>query len=163
MEKTMKQLTCLLVALFSGFTSSLVWAGCADLSDATKWSKVDTHKIIMYRGSTAIALLDIPYCYFYSSSDIKLVKNNICKWDKIIVDGEVCEIRSVERLDAGSIDSDENSKSRPAYSPDRSQERYDSRQRKKNSAWEKWNECIQEARDSLTKTELSCGSEPNRD
>ena len=34
---------------------------------------------------------------------------------------------------------------------------------RKNSAWEKWNKCIQEARDSLTKREVSCGSEPHHD
>lgn len=33
---------------------------------------------------------------------------------------------------------------------------------RKNRAWKKWNKCIQDARDSLTKTEVSCGSEPHR-
>ncbi len=94
----MKQFTYFLVALIYGLTSTLSWAGCADLSSVTKWSRIDTHKIIMYRGSTAIALIDIPYCYIYTSSDIKLVKDYVCNWDKIIVEGEVCDIRSVEKL-----------------------------------------------------------------
>lgn len=95
----MKKTAGLLVACIFGLTTTSVsWAGCADLSSATKWSRIDTHKIMMYRGSTAIALLDIPYCYIYSSSDVRLVKADVCSWDKIIVDGEVCDIRNVERL-----------------------------------------------------------------
>jgi hypothetical protein len=76
----------------------MAWAGCADLSGATGWSRIDTHKIIIYRGNSAIALLEIPYCYIYSTSEIRLIKDYVCNWDKIVIDGEVCDIRKVVRL-----------------------------------------------------------------
>lgn len=94
----MQRITHLLVALIYGLTSQVAWAGCADLDSANKWTRIDNHKVVMYRGSTAIALLEIPYCYVNSGSDIRLVKPYVCNWDKIIVDGEVCDIRRVEKL-----------------------------------------------------------------
>ncbi len=91
----MRKIACLLVSLAYGLTSSFAWAACADLSDVTNWSNITTHKIIMYRGSKAIAILEIPYCNIYPSSSIGLNKEYICNWDKIIVSGMACEIRSV--------------------------------------------------------------------
>lgn len=94
----MKKISCFIVILFYGLTGSFAWAGCADLSNVTNWSEINTHKIIMYRKSKAIAVLDIPYCTILKSSDIRLVKDNVCSWDKIVVSGEVCDVRSVEKL-----------------------------------------------------------------
>ena len=51
----------------------------------------------MYRGSKAIAVLDIPPCEIYPSSEIKLDKTYICNGDSIIVSGVVCRIRNVEK------------------------------------------------------------------
>jgi len=94
----MRKFACLFVTLFYLLTGSFAWAACADLSNVTNWSEINTHKIIMYRKSKAIAVLDIPYCTIIKSSDIRLVKDNVCNWDKIIVSGEVCDVRSVEKL-----------------------------------------------------------------
>jgi len=94
----MIKVTFLFVVLLVGLLSSIVWADCVDLSVSTSWARLDSHKIIVYRGSTAIALLEIPYCFIYSTSEIKLVKDYVCNWDKIIIDGDVCDITKVERL-----------------------------------------------------------------
>ena len=75
-----------------------VFAGCADIGGANSWSRIDTHTIIVYRAGTPIALLKIPYCFIYSSSDIRIIKSLVCSWDKIFVDDEVCDISKVERL-----------------------------------------------------------------
>jgi hypothetical protein len=91
----MGKIACLFVSLIYGFTSSVAWAACVDLSDVTNWSNINTHKIIMYKGSKAIAILEVPYCNIYPSSNIGLNKEYICNWDKIIVSGMACEIRSV--------------------------------------------------------------------
>lgn len=91
----MKETAYLLVSLVYGLTSTYAWAACADLSNATSWSNISTHKIIMYQGSKAIAILDIPYCDIYPSSSIRLNKLHICNGDKITVSGASCEIRSV--------------------------------------------------------------------
>jgi hypothetical protein len=81
--------------LVYGLTSSFAWAACADISNATNWSNINTHKIIVYRGSKAIVVLDIPYCDIYPSSGIRLDKEYICDGDKIIVSGTACDIRNV--------------------------------------------------------------------
>jgi len=94
----MRKLVCLFAALLFGLTGTFAWAGCADLSNATNWSDINSHKIIMYRKGKAIAVLEIPNCTILKSSDIRLIKDNVCNWDKIIVSGEVCDVRSVEKL-----------------------------------------------------------------
>ncbi len=94
----MRTIACLFVVLFYGLTGSFARAACVELNNATNWSEINTHKIIMYRKSKAIAVLDIPYCTILKTSDIRLVKDNVCNWDKIIVSGEVCDVRSVEKL-----------------------------------------------------------------
>jgi hypothetical protein len=94
----MRKFACLSVTLIYLFTGSFARAGCVDLNNVTNWSDINTHKIIMYRKSKAIAVLDIPYCTILKSSDIRLVKDNVCNWDKIIVSGEICDVRSVEKL-----------------------------------------------------------------
>lgn len=49
----------------------------------------------MYQDSKAIAVMEIPYCTILKTSDIRLVKNTVCNWDKIIVSGEVCDVRQL--------------------------------------------------------------------
>jgi hypothetical protein len=91
----MRKIAYLIVLLVYGLTSSFAWAACAEISNATNWSNINTHKIIVYRGSKAIAILDIPYCDIYPSSGIRLDKEYICDGDKIIVSGTACDIRNV--------------------------------------------------------------------
>ena len=90
--------TCLNFALFCGLSVSSAWADCVDLSKATNWSDINSHKIIMYQKSKAIAVLEVPYCTILKSSDIRLIKDIVCNLDKIIVSGEVCDVRKVEKL-----------------------------------------------------------------
>jgi hypothetical protein len=92
----MKKLACLLVALTYGLTNISTWAACVDLSNATNWSNINMHKIIMYRGSKAIAVMEIPFCDIFSSSSIRLDKKFLCKGDKIIVSGISCDIGDIE-------------------------------------------------------------------
>lgn len=91
----MNKLAYLLVSLVYGLTSSLAAAACADLSNATNWSNINSHKIIIYRGSKAIAIVEVPYCDIYPSSTIGLDKEYICDGDRIIVSGNACDIRSI--------------------------------------------------------------------
>lgn len=94
----MKKYTYLSFVILCGLTSTLSWAGCVDLSNATNWSDINTHKIIMYKKNKAIAVLDIPSCTILKTSDIRLIKDIVCNLDKIIVSGEVCDVHSVEKL-----------------------------------------------------------------
>lgn len=76
-------------------SGSTAWADCADLSNVTNWSDINSHRIVMYQDSKAIAVMEIPYCTILKTSDIRLIKNTVCNWDKIIVSGEVCDVRQL--------------------------------------------------------------------
>ena len=99
----MRKLACLLVSLACGISSSFARAACADLYNASNWSNINTHKIIIYRESKAIAILEIPNCDINASSTVTmdkkytLDKEYICNGDKIIVSGVTCEIRNVTK------------------------------------------------------------------
>ena len=94
----MSKLASLIFVLFCVFSGSVARAACADLSNITNWSDVNTHMIVMYRNNKAIATLEIPYCTILKSSEIRLIKDTVCNWDKIIVSGEVCDVRKLEKL-----------------------------------------------------------------
>jgi len=94
----MKKFVFLIFALICGLSGTRAWAGCADLSNVTNWSDIDTHRIVMYRNNKAIAVLEIPYCTILKTSDIRLIKDTVCNWDKIIVSGTVCDVRKLEKL-----------------------------------------------------------------
>lgn len=94
----MKKIMFLIIAVLVMLNCTMAWAGCADLSGATGWARIDTHQIIIYRGRTPLALLDISYCYIYPTSRIRFIRNYVCDWEKIIIDREVCDIIKVERL-----------------------------------------------------------------
>jgi len=94
----MKKLILLIIALIVSLNNSIAWADCVDISSASSWSRVDSHKILIYRGSTAIALLVIPYCYISSGSEISFIEDIVCDGGIINIDGEECDIRNVEKL-----------------------------------------------------------------
>jgi len=93
----MRKIACHIFFLLCVFSVSIAWADCIDLSNVSNWSDINSHKIIMYRNNIAIAVLEIPYCTILKSSDIRLIKDNVCNWDKIIVSGEICDVRKVEK------------------------------------------------------------------
>jgi hypothetical protein len=93
----MKIFACLIVSLVCGLASTFSFAACVDLSSATNWSIINSHKIIMYWESKAIAVLDIPSCDIHSSSSITVNNTYICNGDSIIVSGVACKIRNIEK------------------------------------------------------------------
>ena len=94
----MNKLAHLIIIPFCALSGSIAWADCADLSNATNWSDINTHRIVMYQKKKAIATLEIPYCTILKTSDIRLIKDTVCNWDKIIVSGEICDVRKLEKL-----------------------------------------------------------------
>ena len=97
-RRLMSKFAYLIFVLSCVLSGSIAWADCADLSNATNWSDINTHRIVMYQKNKAIATLEIPYCTILKSSDIRLIKDTVCNWDKIIVSGEVCDVRKLEKL-----------------------------------------------------------------
>ena len=93
----MKKFAYLMVLLGLGFASASARAACVNLSNATNWSNINMHKIILYQGSKAIAILEIPSCDIFPESSIRFDKADICNGDSIIVSGVACRIRNIER------------------------------------------------------------------
>jgi hypothetical protein len=75
-----------------------VFADYVSIYGVTSWSRIDSHTIILYRGSTAVAKVEVRYAFIYSTSTIKFTKDYIGPWDEIIIDGESCDITDVKRL-----------------------------------------------------------------
>jgi hypothetical protein len=90
----MKKILLLTILLF--LFPSLASGDCADVSRYTDMYVQGGHTLILYRGSTPVAFLSIPYCTLTPTSDIRLTKSYICDGEKIIVDGEACTILSVQ-------------------------------------------------------------------
>ncbi len=77
------------------FPNSL-FADCADFSRCTSWAVQDEHKIVFYQGWFPFAVMTIQ-CRAAPNSDIRPSRAFLCGEDKIIVDGEECNIMSLRR------------------------------------------------------------------
>jgi len=81
----------------------LIFAPLAAVGDmvniygANRWSRIDSHTIIVYRGSKALCLVKT-WGYVFSSSRISFVDDTISNFDKMIIDGKAEDIREVKRL-----------------------------------------------------------------
>jgi len=93
----MRAIIRLFIVLCISFTCSSAQADCINLSLASNWSDINTHKIIMYENGKAIAVLVIPQCTIYNTSDIKLTNSTICDQDKIIVSEQFCTVHSIRK------------------------------------------------------------------
>ena len=93
-----KKFAYLIFILFCALFGSAAWADCVDLSNVSNWSDINNHRVVMYQKNKAIATLEIPYCSIFKASEIRLIKDTVCSWDKIIVSGKICDVRKVEKL-----------------------------------------------------------------
>jgi hypothetical protein len=84
-------LTLLLCAPLCGLADTV------NISGANRWSRIDSHTIIVYRGTKAICLVKT-WGFIYSSSEIRFADDVISSYDKMIIDGDVEDIREVKRL-----------------------------------------------------------------
>lgn len=81
------------------FLPTLVSADCVDLGKFTSWVLESEHKIIFYMGVKPIARLEVQDCEIQPSSSIRLSKSYVCDSDEIVIDGNTCNIMSLEVLD----------------------------------------------------------------
>jgi len=72
-------------------------ADTVNIFGADRWSRIDTHTIIVYRGTKAICLVKT-WGFIYTSSQIRFTDDFISSFDKMIIDGDVEDIREVKRL-----------------------------------------------------------------
>ncbi len=79
------------------FSNSL-FADCTDFSRSTSWTVQGDDTIVFYQGSVPIAAITIQDCSATPNSDIRLSKPFLCDEDKVTVDGEECNIMSMNLL-----------------------------------------------------------------
>jgi hypothetical protein len=75
-------------------SSNIVFSDCVDLTRSNGWYAQGGHTIVFYVGFTPIARVDV-HCPVKPSSTIRPMTNYICDSDSIVIDGEVCNIMTV--------------------------------------------------------------------
>ena len=85
----------LAILLFPTFVS----ADCANLERFTNWVLESSHTVLFYAGKKPLARIEIPNCEIRPLSMVRLIDSYLCESDKVIIDGEACNIITVELLD----------------------------------------------------------------
>jgi len=78
----------------------LVFSDCVDVRRFTVWYPQGEHILVFYRVATPIARVNIPNCSIKPSSTVRLITNYLCDSDKIIINGEPCNIMTVTSASA---------------------------------------------------------------
>jgi hypothetical protein len=92
----MKRILFLIVfALLILLSSDIVFSDCVDLKRSNGWYAQGGHTIIFYVGFTPIARVDVR-CPVKPSATIRPMTSYICDSDSIVIDGEVCNIMTVD-------------------------------------------------------------------
>jgi hypothetical protein len=89
----MNKLLCALLLMLP----MVAMADTVNIYGANRWSRVDSHTIIVYRGTKALCLVKT-WGFIYTTSKIRFVEDTISSYDKMIIDGDVEDIREVKRL-----------------------------------------------------------------
>lgn len=77
------------------FLPNLVWADCVDATRVTSYYIQGAHDFILYNRLTPAAYVNVPWCNIFSDSVIQSTAGYICDGDKVIIDGQACDIFSV--------------------------------------------------------------------
>jgi hypothetical protein len=85
----------MVVILLVVLSSDIVSSDCVDLKRSNGWYAQGGHTIIFYVGFTPIARVDVR-CPVKPSSTIRPMTSYICDSDSIVIDGEVCNIMTVD-------------------------------------------------------------------
>ncbi len=81
------------------FSAGLLWADCMDFSRSTSYAVEGSQKIIFYRGSVPFASVVLQDCMVNPNSNVRLTKQYMCDSDKVVVDGEECNLVSLDSLE----------------------------------------------------------------
>ena len=72
------------------------FADCVDVSRVTSYYIQGAHDVILYFRLTPLAYVNVAWCNIYSDSTIQNTAAYLCDSDKIIIDGEACDIFSIK-------------------------------------------------------------------
>ncbi len=85
------------------FLPHIVFSDCVDLGRSTGWYVQGEHTLIFYSAKSPIAQVNVPNCSIRPSSIVRLITNYLCDSDKVIINGEACEIMTVTSASTGSF------------------------------------------------------------
>ncbi len=80
------------------FSTTPLLADCLDFSNYDSYIIEGDNKIVFYRGRTPIAVITLQTCKIYPAADVRVTKAYMCDSDKIIINGEKCDILSLDSL-----------------------------------------------------------------
>jgi hypothetical protein len=75
---------------------NLVLADCVDVSRTTSYYIQGAHDVILYYRLTPLAYISVPWCNILSDSSVLITKGYLCDSDKILIDGQACDIFSLK-------------------------------------------------------------------
>jgi len=78
------------------FLPTLALADCIDASRVTDYYIQGSHDFILYNKLTPAGYINVPWCNIFSNSRIRITTGYICDGDKVLIDGEACDIFSVK-------------------------------------------------------------------
>lgn len=92
----MRAISLVFVALC--FFVSRAAADCVNVVLADKWTHIDQHSILLHQSGQPLTIVRFQYCTVYSSSDVKIIDQNLCVGtNAFMVDGAICQISALEK------------------------------------------------------------------
>jgi len=92
----MKRRNRAILGLILLFLPTLALADCIDASHVTSYYIQGTHDFVLYNRLTPRGYINVPWCNIFSDSRIQITTGYICDGDKVLIDGEACDIFSVK-------------------------------------------------------------------
>jgi len=82
------------------FTSSILVADCVNgAKDKTKYTRLDSHSVVL-QGGYGSGILIKTYCFIYGSSEVQVLKDDFCSYESAVlyIDGNVCDANQVTKI-----------------------------------------------------------------
>ena len=92
----MKRNILILLGFILLFAPNLVLGDCVDVSRTTSYYIQGAHDVILYYRLTPLAYINVQWCNIFSDSSVQITKGYLCDSDKILIDGQACDIFSLK-------------------------------------------------------------------
>jgi len=77
---------------------NLSLAECTSIGGFTNFSLVGNNTVVLYAGASPVARFDVLDCSVQPTSNIQLIKSDVCDGDEILIDGSRCTIMEIKPL-----------------------------------------------------------------
>ncbi len=87
----------LLAGLFS-VVPTLGFAECTNLGNFDRFVVENGNTVVLYLGPIPVGRFDVQSCDVFPSSQVQLIKADVCDGDEIMIDGVRCRIMEIKPL-----------------------------------------------------------------